>query len=162
MLTYDFSPLLRTAIGFDRLARQVEMASRFDEAAAYPPYNIESAGEDQYRITLAVAGFTQSELTLEVKENALTITGHKADKVDESGYLHRGIATRDFVRRFQLADHVLVTNANLSDGLLTIDLVREVPEEKKPRQIQIKSEAPASLIDKAKKLIEGTLKKDAA
>lgn len=162
MLTYDFTPLLRTAIGFDRLARQAEAAAHYEEATGYPPYNIEKYGEDRYRITLAVAGFKENDLEIELKHNTLSVSG-KIDKPEsEDAFLHKGIATRDFVHKFDLADYVLVTGANLSDGLLTIDLLREVPEEKKPRQIEIKSEAPQSLLDKAKKLIESPKKDKAA
>lgn len=166
MITYDFSPLLRTAVGFERLARQAEAAARLDDAAGYPPYDIETAGEDHYRVTLAVAGFTPSELEIETKDNSLTVTGRKAEKDKEkepaSTYLHRGIAHRGFTRRFSLADHVRVTGANLADGLLTIDLVREIPEAMKPRRIEIKGEAPTGLLAKAKALIEGPGRKDAA
>lgn len=163
MMTYDFAPLLRTAIGFERLARQAEAAARFDEAGAYPPYNIEAAGDDHYRITLAVAGFAPGELDIETQDSSLTVTGRKAEKDGEATqYLHKGIATRGFTRRFSLADHVRVAGANLADGLLTIDLVREIPEAMKPRRIEIKGEAPASLLSKVKHLIEGPAKKDAA
>lgn len=162
MLTYDFAPLLRTAIGFDRLARQLEAAARHDEAAGYPPYNIECSGEDRYRITLAVAGFAEGDLDIEVTENSLVVSGRKADREGEPAYLYKGIATRDFSRRFELADFVQVTGANLSDGLLTIDLKRELPEEKKPRRIAIKAEAPKGLLEKARKLIEPAAKKKAA
>jgi molecular chaperone IbpA len=163
MMTYDFAPLLRTAIGFERLARQAEAAARFEDASAYPPYNIETAGEDHYRITLAVAGFTSGELEIETRDNQLAVTGHKAEKEGESSqYLHKGIASRGFTRRFSLADHVRVSGANLADGLLTIDLVREIPEAKKPRRIDIKGEAPASLLAKVKHLIESPTHKDAA
>lgn len=163
MLTYDFAPLLRTAIGFERLARQAEAAARFDDTDGYPPYDIEAAGEDHYRITLAVAGFSSGELEIETQDNTLTVTGRKAEKQGETtGYLHKGIASRGFARRFSLADHVRVTGANLADGLLTIDLVREIPEAMKPRRIEIAGEAPASLLAKAKRLIEGPGKKEAA
>jgi molecular chaperone IbpA len=164
MLTYDFSPLLRTAIGFERLARQVEAAQHYDDTPAYPPYNIESPGDDVYRITIAAAGFEESELAVEVKENTLLISGRKADKGEKADviYLHRGIAERDFVRKFELADYVKVNGANFADGLLTIDLVREVPDELKPRTIEIRTEAPKSLIDRARKFIEAPAKKEKA
>lgn len=142
MLAYDFSPLLRTAIGFDRLARQAEAAVRYDDATSYPPYNIESTGEDRYRITLAVAGFIKDELEIEVVENTLVISGRKEDRENGSVYLYKGIAARHFTRKFELADHVFAQGANLSDGLLTIDLKREIPEEKKPRQIEISVASP--------------------
>jgi molecular chaperone IbpA len=162
MLTYDFAPLLRTAIGFERLARQAEAAARQDDVNGYPPYDIEAAGDDHYRITLAVAGFRAGELDIETQDNTLTISGKKAEKPEEAGYLHKGIASRGFTRRFSLADHVRVTGANLADGLLTIDLLREIPEAMKPRRIEIAGEAPSSLLAKAKKLIEGPGKKEAA
>jgi len=159
MLTYDFSPLLRTAIGFEHLARQAEAAAHHDEAMSYPPYNIEKFGEDVYRITLAVAGFCEDELTIEHKDNALIVNGQSTKNKDEPSFLHKGIATRDFLHKFELADYVRVTGANLSDGLLSIDLKREIPEEKKPRRIEIKNEAPQSLLGRAKKLI-GSSNKD--
>ena len=137
---FDFSPLFRSTIGFDRLARLVDSATRFDGAApAYPPYNIESTGEDSYRLTMAVAGFSRDEIDITVQENSLVISG-KAQKEDEEAngrYLHRGIARRAFGRRFSLADHIKVSGASMVNGLLHVDLVREVPEEAKPRQIKI-------------------------
>ena len=138
---FDFSPLFRSTIGFDRLARLVDSAARFDTAApAYPPYNIESTGDESYRLTMAVAGFSHDELDITVQQNSLVISG-KAQKEDEEAtggrYLHRGIARRAFERRFSLADHIKVNGASLDNGLLHVDLVREVPEEAKPRQIKI-------------------------
>ncbi|HXP06766.1 MAG TPA: Hsp20 family protein [Stellaceae bacterium] len=137
---FDFSPLFRSTIGFDRLARLVDSAARFDGAApAYPPYNIESTGEDSYRLTMAVAGFSRDEIDITVQENSLVISA-KAQKEDEEvngRYLHRGIARRAFERRFSLADHIKVSGASMDNGLLHVDLVREVPEEAKPRQIKI-------------------------
>ena len=136
---FDFSPLFRSTIGFDRLTRLVDAATRVDSAAvAYPPYNIEKTGEDAYRLTMAVAGFSQTELDISVQENTLLVTG-KAQKEDEAGggYLHRGIARRTFERRFSLADHMKVTSASLNNGLLYVDVVREVPEAAKPRTIKI-------------------------
>jgi molecular chaperone IbpA len=137
---FDFSPLFRSTIGFDRLARLVDSATRFDGAApAYPPYNIESTGEDSYRLTMAVAGFSRDEIDITVQENSLVISG-KAQKEDDEAngrYLHRGIARRAFERRFSLADHIKVNGASMDNGLLHVDLVREVPEEAKPRQIKI-------------------------
>lgn len=162
MNTYDFSPLLRTAIGIDRLARLAEAAARYDDVSGYPPYNIESSGEDHYRVTLAVAGFSAGEIDIETQENTLTVTGKKPENGEEASFLYKGIGTRNFSRRFSLADHVKVAGANMSDGLLTIDLVREIPEAMKPRRIEIKGEAPMSLFAKAKKLIEGPAKKDVA
>jgi len=127
---FDFSPLFRSTIGFDRLTRLVDAATRVDTGAvAYPPYNIETTGEDAYRLTMAVAGFSPAELDITVQENSLMVTG-KAQKEDEDGggYLHRGIARRTFERRFSLADHMKVTGASLNNGLLSVDVVREVPE----------------------------------
>ena len=140
---FDFSPLFRSTIGFDRLARLVDTATRFDGAApAYPPYNIETTGEDSYRLTMAVAGFSRDEIDITVQENSLVISG-KAQKEDDEvngRYLHRGIARRAFERRFSLADHIKVNGASMDNGLLHVDLVREVPEEAKPRQIKIGDE----------------------
>jgi len=137
---FDFSPLFRSTIGFDRLARLVDSANRFDTASpTYPPYNIETTGEDSYRLTMAVAGFSRGEIDITVEKNSLVISG-KAQKEDEETqgrYLHRGIARRAFERRFSLADHIKVSGASMDNGLLHVDLVREVPEEAKPRQIAI-------------------------
>jgi len=140
MRTYDFSPLYRSAVGFDRLARQLESAARSSQENGWPPYNIETTGENAYRIEIAVAGFTPDELDIEAKENSLTVIGKKAandDAAPQKTYLHRGLAERDFERRFQLADYVVVKGADLSNGLLTIDLQRELPEALKPRRIEI-------------------------
>ena len=135
---FDFSPLFRSTIGFDRLTRLVDAATRVDSTAlAYPPYNIERTGEDAYRLTMAVAGFSPEEIDVTVHENALLVTG-KAKKEDENGrYLHRGIARRAFERRFSLADHIKVVGAILVNGMLHVDLVHEVPESAKPRKIEI-------------------------
>ena len=135
---FDFSPLFRSTIGFDRLTRLVDAATRLDNSSlAYPPYNIEKTGEDAYRLTMAVAGFSPDELDLTVQENSLLVTG-KAKKDDEEGrYLHRGIARRAFERRFSLADHMKVVGASLDNGLLYVDVVREVPEAAKLRTIKI-------------------------
>jgi molecular chaperone IbpA len=143
MNTFDFSPLFRSTIGFDRLTRLVDAAARTDNAAlAYPPYNIEKTGEEAYRLTMAVAGFSREEIDLTVHENSLLVTG-KAKKEDENGrYLHRGIARRAFERRFSLADHIKVVGASLADGMLHVDLVHEVPEEAKPRKIAIGTAEP--------------------
>jgi molecular chaperone IbpA len=146
MTMIDFSPLFRTAVGFDRLASMLEEASR-TEGNGYPPYNIELTGEDRYRISMAVAGFAQSELELEVKENMLRIAGSKADDSKERRFLHRGIANRAFERRFQLADYVRVSGAHLQDGLLHIDLVREIPEAMRPRRIAIEAAEPKPAIE---------------
>jgi molecular chaperone IbpA len=136
---FDFSPLFRSSIGFDRLARLVDSATRFDGAApAYPPYNIESTGEDAYRLTMAVAGFSRDEIDITVQENSLVISGKaQKEEIEQGRYLHRGIARRAFERRFSLADHIKVNGASMDNGLLHVDLVREVPEEAKPRQIKI-------------------------
>jgi molecular chaperone IbpA len=140
---FDFSPLFRSTIGFDRLMRLVDAASRVDSTAlAYPPYNIEKTGEDAYRLTMAVAGFSPDEIDVTVHENALLVTG-KAKKEDgEDRYLHRGIARRAFERRFSLADHIKVVGASLVNGMLHVDLVHEVPEEAKPRRIAIGTGQP--------------------
>ena len=144
MRTYDFSPLYRSAVGFDRLARQLESAARSSQENGWPPYNIETTGENAYRIEIAVAGFTPDELNIEAKENSLTVTGKKAapqgandDGAPQKTYLHRGLAERDFERRFQLADYVVVKGAALANGLLTVELKRELPEALKPRSIEI-------------------------
>ncbi|WP_421730571.1 Hsp20 family protein [Brevundimonas sp.] len=149
MRTIDFTPLYRSAVGFDRLARQLESAAATHEANGWPPYNIETTGENAYRVEIAVAGFKPEELTIEVKENLLTVTGRKTandDTAPQKTYLHRGLAERDFERRFQLADFVIVEDANLADGLLSISLKRELPEALKPRRIQIGS-AKSPLIE---------------
>jgi molecular chaperone IbpA len=140
---FDFSPLFRSTIGFDRLTRLVEAATRVDNAAlAYPPYNIEKTGEDAYRLTMAVAGFSPEELDITVQENSLLVTGKAKKDEDDSRYLHRGIARRAFERRFSLADHIKVVGASLVNGMLHVDLVHEVPEASKPRKIQVGSVAP--------------------
>ena len=140
MSTFDLTPLYRTAIGFDRLADMLSNAARVD-SGGYPPYNIESLGEDRYRITMAVAGFAENELDLVSERNTLTVSGNKQDAERSEGgeMLYRGIATRSFERRFQLADHVEVVGAKLENGLLHIDLRRELPEQMKPRRIEIGS-----------------------
>ena len=137
MTAYDLSPLFRTAIGFDRLANALESANRAD-AGGYPPYNIEATGEDQYQITLAVAGFGADEIDIETKDNLLKVVGRKNADVADRNYLHRGIANRNFERTYQLADYVRVEGAEMKDGLLHVDLVREVPEAMKPRRIEIR------------------------
>ena len=138
MRPFDFAPLYRSTVGFDRLVQMLDGVSGLEaEGTAYPPYNIERLGETEYRITMAVAGFSGDEVKIEVKENALSVAGTKAADSQERTFLHRGIATRAFERRFQLADHVEVKGADLKDGLLHIDLVRNVPERLKPRTIAI-------------------------
>ena len=134
----DFSPLYRSTVGFDRLFTMLDSLGQPDQAQSYPPYNIERTGENTYRITMAVAGFDESELTIEAREHALTVKGEKAEEDGgEAQYLYRGIAKRAFERRFQLADHVEVRAASLKNGLLHIDLLREIPEAMKPRRIEI-------------------------
>jgi len=139
-MTVDLSPLYRTAIGFDRLAGMLENANRL-ESAGYPPYNIEVVDEDRYQITMAVAGFKDSELTIESKQNELTVSGQKSEDEDvaERKFLHRGIANRNFERKFQLADHVFVKGARMEHGLLHVELYRELPEALKPRSIAIET-----------------------
>ncbi|MCP4046265.1 MAG: Hsp20 family protein [Gammaproteobacteria bacterium] len=138
MTTFDFSPLYRTSVGFDRLASMMSSATRQDQGNSYPPYNIRTTGEDHYQITMAVAGFSEDEIDITTEQNRLLVTGNRADEKEEQGeYLHRGIATRSFERRFNLADHVKVITASLENGLLHIDLERELPEAMKPRTIKI-------------------------
>ena len=146
MRTIDFSPLYRSVVGFDRLASLLETAS-VDAAAGYPPYNIERIDENAYRVEIAVAGFRPEELNIEVKENLLTVQGRKAANDDQRKFLHRGLAERNFERRFQLADYVVVTEAALADGLLSISLKRELPEALKPRQIEITTSVQPNLIE---------------
>ena len=138
MTTLDLAPLFRSTVGFDRLPSLFDSIRTSDKQAAYPPYNIELVEEDKYVITMAVAGFKKGEVELVSEQNSLSVKGTKSDKVQKS-YLYQGIAERDFERRFRLADHVKVTSAKLEDGILTIELVREVPEAMKPRKIEIQS-----------------------
>ncbi|MCF6273717.1 MAG: Hsp20 family protein [Rhodobacteraceae bacterium] len=142
MRNFDLTPLYRSTIGFDRLATILDNVTRTDGGSSYPPYNIEKTGEDTYRITIAVAGFSDDELTIEARDGQLVISGKKGEADDETTYLHRGIATRAFEKRFQLADHVRATNAITANGLLHVDLVREVPEALKPRKIEIAKSRP--------------------
>ncbi|MDE2489109.1 MAG: Hsp20 family protein [Alphaproteobacteria bacterium] len=137
MRTIDFSPFYRSMVGFDRLADLMEAAQTETSSAGYPPYNIERTAENEYRIEIAVAGFRPDELNVEVKENLLTVQGRKAANDESRRFLHRGLAERNFERRFQLADYVVVTDANLADGLLQLSLKRELPEALKPRRIEI-------------------------
>ena len=146
MRTIDFSPLYRSVVGFDRLANLLETAT-VESAGGYPPYNIERTDENAYRIEIAVAGFRPEELNIEVKENLLTVQGRKAANDDARRFLHRGLAERNFDRRFQLADYVVVSDANLSDGLLSISLKRELPEALKPRTVAITTNAQAPVIE---------------
>lgn len=138
MQTYDFAPLYRATVGFDRIADLMGRALSADVAQpTYPPYNIEKTAEDAYRISIAVAGFSPAELSVEVKDGALLVAAQRSAEASQKEYLHRGIATRAFERRFALADHVRVTGAEHANGMLHIDLVRETPEALKPRQIEI-------------------------
>jgi molecular chaperone IbpA len=134
---FDFSPLYRSTVGFDRLFDLLDQSSQIDSMTNWPPYNIEKSGEDQYVITMAVAGFSTDEVEITQKESQLVVTGQKNGSEEGKQYLHRGIATRAFRQTFNLADHVKVTSAGLENGLLTIELRREVPEALKPRRIQI-------------------------
>jgi molecular chaperone IbpA len=151
MRTFDLTPLYRSTVGFDRLFSLLDQATGLESAPSYPPYNIERTGENAYRITVAVAGFAEPELSIEVKENTLTIRGEKQVKQNEKSgeVLYQGIAARAFERRFQLADHVVVKGAALENGLLHVDLVREIPEAMKPRSIPI-GNGSAKVIDAKK------------
>jgi molecular chaperone IbpA len=137
MRHFDLSPLYRSAIGFDRLAHLFNEAQRAESTPSYPPYNIELVAEDKYRITMAIAGFDRSELEIESERDVLKVVGRRSKPEEETTYLHRGIAARDFEHNFRLADHVKVVGAKLENGLLNIELVREIPEAHKPRRIQI-------------------------
>jgi len=140
MRTYDFAPLYRATVGFDQIADLMDqVASTSSNANTYPPYNIEKTDDDAYRISIAVAGFSDTDLSVDVKQSYLVVSATKTDEKDKT-YLHRGIATRAFERRFHLADHVVVTGAFHADGMLHIDLVREVPEALKPRRIKISNQ----------------------
>lgn len=152
MNNFDFSPLFRSTVGFDRLSRMLETNMLTEQSVSYPPYNIVKESDDNYRITMAVAGFSDKDIEIVSKENQLTVSGRVADSNGQKGltYLHRGIAERAFERRFQLADHIKVVSASLDNGLLVIDLVREIPEAMKPRKIEISSSAPSKLIDSKK------------
>ena len=154
MRTIDLSPLYRSVVGFDRLADLLDSAST-EAATGYPPYNIERTGENAYRIEIAVAGFKSEDLNIEVKENLLTVQGRKVANDETKRYLHRGLAERNFERRFQLADYVVVTDAALADGLLSISLKRELPEALKPRRIDIATATPTVAGAPATDLIEG-------
>ncbi len=154
MRVFDTNPLMRSAVGFDNLVRMLDNATRFNGDGGYPPYDIEKVGDDNYRVTMAVAGFTEDELDVTVKDDVLVISGRGAraeaaegeDAAPQPVYLHRGIAKRAFERRFHLADTIKVTGASLENGLLHVSLVREVPEERKPRQIAINGKG-ARVID---------------
>lgn len=149
MRTFDLSPLYRSTVGFDRLFSMLDKTAGFESGSAYPPYNIERTGENSYRVTLAVAGFSESELSIEAKENALTVKGEKARQPNTGGseLLYQGIAARSFERVFRLADFVEVKAAKLEHGLLHIDLSRELPEAMKPRTIRINAPQNAKAVD---------------
>ena len=147
MNRFDFTPYRRTTVGFDRLFDLLERQARIAAGDNYPPFNIERQGEDAYRITLAVAGFKPGEIDIVAQQNLLTIKGEKADAENARDFVHVGIANRGFERRFELADFVRVDKADLADGLLTIDLVREVPEAMKPKKILIGGTAPLAVVE---------------
>ena len=149
MRTLDFSPLYRSVVGFDRLADLLDAATT-ETTNGYPPYNIERTDENAYRIEIAVAGFKAEDLAIEVKENLLTVQGRKVANDEPKRYLHRGLAERNFERRFQLADYVVVTDASLADGLLSLSLRRELPEALKPRKIEISAPTADTLIEATK------------
>jgi molecular chaperone IbpA len=142
IMSLDLSPLFRSTVGFDRMSRLFEDAFS-DGAPSYPPYNIEKHGDNEYRIVMAVAGFGADDLNVVVKENTLTVEGKQNEKQNGTRYLHRGIAARAFTRRFELADHIRVVGSRLENGMLEIELKRELPEALKPRQISIQTKAPA-------------------
>jgi molecular chaperone IbpA len=144
--TIDFSPLYHSAIGFDRMANLLDSVAR-DAKPSYPPYNIERLDENDYRITMAVAGFTEADLEITSEQNTLVISGRQEDDSEGRNFLHRGIAARNFERTFQLAEHVRVAAARLENGLLHVDLVREVPEAMKPRKIAIESGTGGTLLE---------------
>lgn len=152
MVGFDFSPYYRNTVGFDRMARALEAAGARNSDDGYPPYDIEAVGEDHYRLTFAVAGLTEDELDIEVRNGTLFVSGQHKEKDDKAEYLYRGIAGRSFSKQFRLADYVEVESANLHHGLLTIDLKRELPEAMKPRKIEITNEAPKVLKSKVKSL----------
>ena len=147
MNRFDFTPYRRTTVGFDRLFDLLERQARLTAGDNYPPFNIERQGEDAYRITLAVAGFKPGEIDITAQQNLLTIKGDKADAGDSRDFVHVGIANRGFERRFELADFVRVDRADLADGLLTIDLVREVPEAMKPKKIHVGGTVPLAMVE---------------
>jgi len=149
MTTFDFTPLFRTSVGYDRLANLLNSTHRLDTGNGFPPYNIQKAGDDHYRITMAVAGFSDSDLNITSEKNVLIVTGERPEEQEskDNGYLYRGIATRSFERRFTLADHVKVTGARLDNGLLHIELEREIPEAMKPRSIEIQTSASGTLLE---------------
>ncbi len=146
MRQIDLSPLMRATVGFDRMMNLLDSAGRIDDAtASYPPYNIEKTGEDSYRITMAVAGLAKDDLNIEARANSLVVSAKRREEEADTAYLHHGIAGRGFSRQYRLADHVKVVGADLENGLLHIDLVRELPEEMKPRRIEISTSARKKL-----------------
>lgn len=149
-MRFDFSPLSRSTIGFDRLFDLLDQAAQSESGGGYPPYNIERSGENHYRVTLAVAGFAEKDLNVELRDGVLTVTGKRDDEEKGEGVLYRGIAGRAFERRFQLAEHVEVRGAKLENGLLHLDLEQIVPEEKKPRRIAINAPALTTIEGQAK------------
>ncbi|MBS0482325.1 MAG: Hsp20 family protein [Proteobacteria bacterium] len=149
MNRFDFTPYRRTMVGFDRLFDLLENQSRFNSGDNYPPFNIERRGDEAYRITLAVAGFKPADIEITAQQNLLVVQGKKADEASGAQFLHVGIAQRGFERRFELADYVRVDDANLEDGLLTIDLVREVPEAMKPKKISVGTQKSLSVVPDA-------------
>ena len=151
MNNFDLSPLFRTSVGFDRLNNLFDAALHIDEAPSYPPYNIEKLDEDRYSITMAVAGFGEADVEVLVKDNTLTVNGKIGDAEEAKSYLYRGIAGRAFNRSFQIADHIKVTGAELDNGLLHIELIREIPEEMRPRRIAIGNSKAKSKILSHKK-----------
>jgi molecular chaperone IbpA len=164
MRTYDFAPLYRSTVGFDRLFDMLDQANRVESMTNWPPYNIEKVSEDQYRITMAVAGFSPDEIELVQHEGSLLVAGNKHSEPQGVQLLHRGIATRAFKQTFNLADHVKVKGASLENGLLTVDLVREVPEQLKPRRIEIASVGQEQSVsqDNAKQIEQDSAKGEAA
>jgi molecular chaperone IbpA len=158
MRTYDLTPLFRSTVGFDRWSNLFDAALRADDSVAgYPPYNIEKMGDDKYRIVMAVAGFGENDIEITAQENLLVVTGNLGESREASTtYLYRGIATRAFERRFSLADHVKVVGATLADGVLQVDLERELPEAMKPRRIAVESKpGSGKMLIEGKKLVEG-------
>ena len=154
MTTYDFAPLFRSAIGFDRMARLMDSVQSATDASSYPPYNIEKTGEETYRLTMAVAGFRPEELDLVVKDNTLTVSGKVASEGGKGEMLYRGIAGRAFERRFVLADHIVVDGADLQNGLLHVGLKRVVPEALKPRRITIGGAAPKAVANDSQDAVQ--------
>lgn len=147
MRTFDFTPLYRSSVGFDRLARLLNESNHTESQKSYPPFNIEVVDEGKYRITMAVAGFDREEIDIEIEKDSLKVTGQKAKEDKEHNYLHQGIATRSFSQTFRLADHVKVRGAEMLNGMLNIELELEVPEEMKPRKIAINDPAESRLIE---------------